>query len=121
MTLLGTNGPGEEDLGALRWVAMDRHVYPYLHRNRMAGHSALNRLVTDLNMGGHDQVGINSLFGARLLVTENLGIGGELDVTDMEIAGNLSIGGNLVSTGSLSVARMSTAGSTTIFNLDVEE
>ena len=93
LTLLGTNGPGEEYLVALRWVTMDRHVYPYLHRNRMAGHPDLNRLETDLNMGGHNLIGINTLTGARLLVTDSLDISGELDVVDLEITGDLTIRG----------------------------
>ncbi len=121
LSLLGTNGPGPEDLVALRWVTMERHVSPYLHRNHMAGHPELNRLETDLNMGGHDLVGVNTLSGERLLVADDLDIDGALQVTDMDVSGDLAIGGNLGVTGTLTAVRMSAASRATVTNLDVAQ
>ena len=121
LTALGNDGPGEEDLVALRWLTMDRNTYPYLHRAQITGHPNLNRLETDLNMGDHAIVGLNTLRGARLLVTDQLELAGELAVTDIEIGGNLAIGGNLTTTGTLTVGSMEATADATIGTLKVDE
>ena len=118
---LGTAGPGREDLIALRWVTLARNAYPYLHRSRVTGHPDLNKMETNLNMGGNDIEGIESIETDNLVIDEGLELGGTLELDELKIAGDLLINGNLVSTGTFRAGNTEAGKDAAITTLNVNE
>lgn len=119
--VLGTDGPGAEDLVALRWLTMEINAYPYLHRNSISGHPDLNRLETDLNMGGHDIEGINALDAQSVVVEDELESGATLTVGEMTMSGDMTIAGNLVTTGTYRADDMKAENDASITTLWINE
>ena len=122
LTHLGSAGPGREDLVALRWLTMARNAYPYLHRGPVAGHPALNRMETDLNMGGRNILDAGMVTGGIFRVLDGpLAIGGTLSTTNLDVSGQLNIAGNLVSSGSLVVQNLEASSDATFGTLEIGE
>ena len=122
LTHLGSAGPGGEDLVALRWLTMARNAYPYLHRGQVAGHPDLNRMETDLDMGGGNILDAGMVTGETFSVLDGpLAIGGTLSAANLDISGNLNMAGNLVSTGSLVVQNLQASSDATFGTLEIGE
>ena len=119
VTALGSQAPGTSDLVALRWLTIESHVRPYLHRSAMTGYPELNRMETDLNLGNQDLNGVGSLEANDVTVENGFILTGELNSQTPVIGGDLTIGGNLASSGDLKAGRMGIASDATITTANI--
>jgi len=86
-----TAKPAVGDLVALDVVRRDQSILPYLHRTENMLFPELNRMETDLDMGGNDVDNIASLDAGQINISQGLEANTLTGVT--EIAGSLQAGG----------------------------
>ena len=86
-----TAKPAVGDLVALDVVRRDQSILPYLHRTENVLFPELNRMETDLDMGGNDVDNIASLDAGQINISQGLEANTLTGVT--EIAGSLQAGG----------------------------
>ncbi|WP_170566211.1 hypothetical protein [Ruegeria atlantica] len=96
------------DVAAFRILRMDRHVLPFLHRVSKPGRPELNRMETDLDLGGNDLTGIDTL------EAENVTVADAFDITtltgDLSVTGNVETSGTLRVTGEITTANLTATG-----------
>ncbi|MDE2674023.1 MAG: hypothetical protein OXH65_02835 [Paracoccaceae bacterium] len=116
---LGSQAPGNFDLVTLRWLTIESHVRSYLHRSAMTGHPELNRMATDLNLGNNDLDGVGRLEANDVVVDEGFTLTTELNSQTPGIGGDLTVGGNLASSGDLIAGKMEIGSDATITTADI--
>lgn len=92
--------PAENDLVAVRHMDFDADIRPYLHRSDLTMNGIdLNRMATDLDMGGHSIADVGTLtadtIAATSVVGQNLTVSDNLQVNQMKVVNNLSVLGSL--------------------------
>jgi hypothetical protein len=96
------------DLVALDVVRRDQSILPYLHRTENVLFPELNRMETDLDMGGHDVDNISSLQAVQLNLSQGLQAARLTGVS--EIAGTLQSGALTVTGAAEVVGDMTVVG-----------
>ena len=98
-TRTGRSLPEVGDQIAIAVLRMDQDVSPFLHRIEVAGHHELNRMQTDLDMGGFDLIGVGELEAEKITVQSAMEIN---DLHgDLEVEGDIRAGGDLIIPGTL--------------------
>ncbi len=101
--------PAVGDQLAIAVLRMDQDVLPYLHRKKVGvgkALSILNRMETDLDMGGKDLTGVKNLDAQTITVIEAMNVG--------ELTGTLKVEGNVNVVGDLTVPETLTSDGATI-------
>lgn len=111
------------NIGVIRYVSQTVTVDPYLHRVQVAGRPDLNRMQTDLDMGGFDLLGVNRFETDELTVQDTMTVSGRLQANEIDGGGarfigitagaietNTLVGGNLNTSGQLSAGSLVVTG-----------
>ena len=117
MTQFGSRLPVAGNQLAIAVLRMDQDVSPFLHRKAVEGRPDLNRMETDLDMGGFDLVGAGQLHAETITVRNFMEIS-ELRGT-LEVDGDIQAGGNLIIPGALTSADADIGGGVLATGLEV--
>ena len=112
-----TAKPAVGDLVALDVVRRDQSILPYLHRTENVLFPELNRMETDLDMGGHNVDNIASLDAVQINIAQGLEattLTGASEITGALQAGGLSVSGTAQFIGDVAVVGGMSAGSANI-------
>jgi hypothetical protein len=107
LTLAGTNAPTTGDVVAIDVLSINNDVLPYLHRVAIPGRPELNKMETDLDMGGY------SISNADAVLVTDVNASGS--ILTNTITGSLRVVGDATFDGSVTIN-----GNATAANMDVE-
>ena len=98
-TQTGRSAPVVGDQLAIAVLRMDQDVSPFLHRIAVEGHPELNKMQTDLDMGGFDLIGVGELEAEKITVQNTM------EINDLhgalEVEGGITARGDLIIPGTL--------------------